>query len=527
MTAEEFKYKIKGVVSSLFEVADDLDQRGVGKQINKSGGGSLREMIRLEILIFVFKVLNSDQILNDEAIKYLNECLDCNLTLLDIEVARKKTLDNNYPQLSVILPSFIIIDSQIGGNKFSSVYVETISFVTIGLLNCKGTSLQETVNYCRRISIYSDMIKRCLECELDFDPMKHISEEHKTVIEVAIKIDEKLNPYESEKKYLDETIETIKKSIQEDKDKKKRVKPEDENEISNNENEERIADESKLMAIDRLNQLVGLRGVKEQIQTIFNVQVVNKKCAEYNIKRQNIGMNMLFTGNPGTGKTTVARLIGEIYHDKGLLSKGQFVEVSRADLVGKYVGHTAQIVKDTVKKAKGGVLFIDEAYSLSRSGNDFGQEAIDTLVKEIEDNRDDLVVIAAGYPALMQEFMEANPGLRSRFPITVEFPDYSADDLLKIFRKYCSDNSFDMSAVILERVKATFKAEVVKKKRNFGNARMVRNYFDKMIMNHANRLVRNNMLDAENITVITIDDLPRINMGRGDYTNHENDFHVM
>ena len=498
----ELNSQIKGAVSSLFEVADELDRKGVGKEIIKDGDTSLRDTIKVEILFFIFKVIDPDRTFNEEELNFINDCLDYDYTLLDLEVTRRKALDADVPQMSLILPSFIIIDSGLGGYKFSSTYIKTMSYVTIGVLNCNSASLQETVTYCRRIKIYSEMISRSLGSELDFDPMKHIGEEHKALLEVAIEIDEKINTYEEDYKYLETSVEAIKKSIQEQKEEleNKEEKKEDYEELEDLSDSDDPAGE--------LEKLIGLRSVKNQIYTLVNVQTVNMKCKEYNIERQAIGKHMIFTGNPGIGKTTVARLVGKIYHEKGILSKGHLVEVSRADLVGKYVGHTAQMVKDAVKNAKGGVLFIDEAYSLAGRGEDFGQEAIDTLVKEMEDNRDDLVVIAAGYPALMQQFMDSNPGLKSRFSITVEFPNYTLGELIKIFKMFCSENSIKVNTEVLERVRATFRSEIVKKRRNFGNARMVRNYFEKMIMNQANRLVLGNTLGANDVTIFTMEDLP-------------------
>ncbi len=312
------------------------------------------------------------------------------------------------------------------------------------------------------------------------------------------------------------SIQEIKESIQ--KDKGERIVLHENIASSNS---------GKDSGINQLNKLIGLGEVKEQIQTVLNVHKVNKQCKEYGIERRSIGMHMVFTGNPGTGKTTVARIVGKLYHEEGLLSTGQFIEVSRADLVGKYVGHTAQMVKDVIKRAKGGVLFIDEAYTLSGDDNDFGIEAIDMLVKEMEDYRDDLVVIVAGYPALMYQFMESNPGLKSRFPITVEFSDYSVDELLDIYKLFCSENSIDAGPEVLEKVKRAFKTEAAKKKQNFGNARMVRNYFEKMIMNQANRSVREHKLNANDMTTFTIEDIPTGPINKINKLDNKNDFHVV
>ena len=241
---------------------------------------------------------------------------------------------------------------------------------------------------------------------------------------------------------------------------------------------------------------------------MLNVQKVRKRCQELGIKRPAISLHMVFTGNPGTGKTTVARMLGKIFRESGLLSKGHFIEATRTELVGKYVGHTAVMVKEVFEKAKGGVLFIDEAYSLTANGDSFGQEAVETLLKLMEDNRDDIAVIVAGYPMLMQDFLESNPGLRSRFPFVIKFSDYSGDELVKIFKCFCAENDIVPDYSVVRAVKAHFDKASSRKTRNYGNAREVRNYFEKMILNQANRLVNDGSLDRESLCGFELSDLP-------------------
>ena len=195
-----------------------------------------------------------------------------------------------------------------------------------------------------------------------------------------------------------------------------------------------------------------------------------------------------------------------------MLSKGHFIEATRADLVGKYVGHTAIMVKEMFEKAKGGILFIDEAYALTAEGDSFGQEAIEILLKLMEDERDDIVVIVSGYPMQMQDFLESNPGLRSRFPFVIKFPDYSGDELVEIFKYFCDDNDIVPDSEVVAKVKAHFNKEASKSVRNYGNARAVRNYFDKMLMNQANRLISEKSVDRDDLCRFVLNDIPQNNI---------------
>jgi SpoVK/Ycf46/Vps4 family AAA+-type ATPase len=241
----------------------------------------------------------------------------------------------------------------------------------------------------------------------------------------------------------------------------------------------------------KLDKLVGLENVKKEIRTLVNVARVREMRRKEGLKVPPSAYHMVFVGPPGTGKTTIARLLGSIFHALGLLSKGHLTEVDRAELVAGYVGQTAIKTDAVVRDALGGVLFIDEAYSLSPedSGHDFGDEAIETLLKLMEDHRDDLVVIAAGYRERMESFIESNPGLRSRFTRFIDFPDYSPEELTAIFTRMVEEDGYTLGPGAAESVKAILVREYESRDENFGNARLVRNLFERSLTSQANRLV--------------------------------------
>ncbi|MBR1717148.1 MAG: DUF4236 domain-containing protein [Paludibacteraceae bacterium] len=259
-----------------------------------------------------------------------------------------------------------------------------------------------------------------------------------------------------------------------------------------------------------LNSLIGLASVKTEVETLTNFIKIQQTRAAKGLKTSAVSYHCVFTGNPGTGKTTVARILAKIYKKLGVVSKGHLVETDRAGLVAEYVGQTAVKTNKIIDSALDGVLFIDEAYSLiSGSENDFGKEAIATLLKRMEDNRDRLIVILAGYTKNMKDFIDSNPGLQSRFNRYIEFPDYSADELLQIFEANMKKYEYRFGEGAREYLQQYFENEVAHKDANFGNGRLVRNVFEKSLERQANRLAREVNLTTDRLSQIEIEDLPQ------------------
>lgn len=271
----------------------------------------------------------------------------------------------------------------------------------------------------------------------------------------------------------------------------------------NDKKEEKVLEETEKDPFEELSKLIGLSSVKTAVNNLSNLIKVQKMRESRGMKATTVSYHCVFTGNPGTGKTTVARIVARIYKQLGVLKKGHLVETDRSGLVAEYIGQTAPKTNEIIDSALDGVLFIDEAYSLVQDyKNDFGYEAISTLLKRMEDDRDRLVVILAGYSKEMEDFMNSNSGLQSRFNNYIEFPDYSVEELVQVFEYTAKKNDFLVSESALSKVKEVVQEEVANKNQKFGNARFVRNLFEKIITEQANRLMTSSLVTDEMLSRI-------------------------
>nr|WP_247739093.1 stage V sporulation protein K [Bacillus sp. 165] len=274
--------------------------------------------------------------------------------------------------------------------------------------------------------------------------------------------------------------------------------------------EETVSKHEMLQQIEEeMSKLVGMTDIKKIVKEIYAWIYVNKKRQEMGLKAEKQVLHMLFKGNPGTGKTTVARIIGKLLHQMNILSKGHLIEAERADLVGEYIGHTAQKTRDLVRKAMGGILFIDEAYSLARGGEkDFGKEAIDTLVKHMEDKQHDFVLVLAGYSREMNHFLSLNPGLQSRFPFIIEFPDYTVNQLIDIGKRMYEDRQYQLTKdaewKLRDHLNAVKYSSTIT---TFSNGRYVRNIIEKSVRKQAMRLLQQDSYDKHDLMNIQSEDI--------------------
>lgn len=454
-------YKLKEVIDKIYKAGDVLDKKSLG--ISRNVKISTRECIKKDLCSFLIYLIAADEKITWQEATVIQDYTGYNYTIDEIQ--------------------HIIVEGKIGGEDFEREIPMSMQ-VFVKADNRLKTEAGEAL-----LTIYECLGQVILTCDNEkTDNKKQKLIKYLTLLENYIngEVKEEVLLKAEERVFGDENSAL---SISSEK-----------------------GDESVEELLNELNSLTGLEDVKKDVNSLINLLRIRKIREERGMKQIPMSLHLVFSGNPGTGKTTVARLLAKIYHKLGVLSEGNLVEVDRAGLVGGYIGQTAIKVQEVVQKSLGGILFIDEAYSLTvnKSEKDFGLEAVDTLLKAMEDHRDDLIVIVAGYPDLMNQFLDSNPGLRSRFNKFINFADYKPEELVDIFKNMCNKSEYKATSDCLEYVCKYFEKRYIMREANFANGRDVRNFFEMAVVNQANRLSGDIDISNEELEEITLADVKSI-----------------
>lgn len=506
----------------------------------KSGGKvSLANVYKLDMLKFLVYLAYADGYIQKEEIRYINSLTGLQLTdeqynefANDWDLKGVNILREPPKSLSAFVRSNVGRETgEISDTYYDlvSLYVTTFNYVGNDLISCNRDISKGEID---ALSEYSMMLVRSIEevktkmteykPTLAFKPGSKIKQEEPD--DIHFDVDEKDVYGKVMERDEESTLEMYDPAGRKEFNtgRLKQRTEADRYEVSADENSTSTGEESSVIndsesldkLMEELNSLTGMDSVKKEINNLVNLLKICQIRKEKGLQLPPTTNHLVFLGNPGTGKTTVARILAKIYHGLGILSKGHLVEVDRSGLVAGYMGQTGEKVMEVVEKAMGGVLFIDEAYALAsnKQDGDFGQEAIDILNKAMEDYRDDLIVIAAGYHDEMQDFLDANPGLRSRFNRTIEFPNYSADELIIIMNNRAKKLDYTFADDALEYAKEHFEKVLICPSESFGNARSVRNYLDNIINNQANRLVVESTFDENELTLLKLEDVKSVTL---------------
>ena len=467
---------------------------------------SLRDYAQFAIMKFMLYIADSDRHIRDSEVDIINNCLGFSLTkdyVVRFVEEHRISADAIFETVLGLLTVFINADiqDQAKNGSTSLMLLEFLDELGLEFITHDGQyderQTKAMATLMLRLKNYRAAYLRTWK-KMNHDRINPfappVANDPETRMETPANVPKEQPSAEPERKALTDPLKPVEE---------KEPEPE-EPDVSL---EELLAD---------LNSLTGLDKVKEDLNSLINLLRIHKMREERGLPQASVSLHMVFSGNPGTGKTTVARLLGKIYSKLGVLSKGHLVEVDRSGLVSGYVGQTATKTKKVVESAIGGLLFIDEAYALTANtgSNDFGTEAGNTLLKAMEDNRNDLVVIVAGYTDLMEEFLDSNPGLRSRFNKQIKFDDYTAEELLDIFMGICSKSFFELTDEAKETVKHFFADRVDRKEElpGFANGRDARNYFEKTLTYQANRLATMVSVTDKDLVTITREDVEHVEL---------------
>lgn len=485
-------YTLKNKIDAVFRMMDDIQNKD--PQLTAQTGMTLREMLKYNLIQYTAFLFESDGTDGRLELEFLRDYLNSVMTITQfITFKYDKCMDpefiNTPPRVMLYLTKSDLSPGAAKSPEGRPISKEvTLLYKELGaaFVSINGETVTELAN----LSNYSLMLDEFLkEYGLYFTDGVHkgrINPKSKNLRNRG-SVDKVKNGGEAAKTKT-ETV-TAAGNV---------VKP------AGDEPEETL---EQLM--EELNSLVGLKSVKQDLTNLINLVKVRKLREERGMKQPDITLHLVFSGNPGTGKTTVARLLAKIYKVLGVVSEGQLIEVDRSNLVAGYIGQTATQTAEIVESAIGGILFIDEAYTLIKSGDekDFGQEAVDTLLKLMEDNRDDLIVIVAGYTDKMEQFVNSNPGLKSRFNKYIFFSDYTGDELTSIYNSMAKKQEYDLDEEASKYVNEYLTDRAKAHEENFANAREARNYLERCIERQATRIVDIENISDEELKTLRINDV--------------------